>query len=103
MYKITEAGGTEHYSETIVPIRVGNNGCYVRPKAGQEVDGFVGKVALATEDGYTVVDTVFVLPEHTLRGGETEATYEHVEGAAHIAELGEANEVLSVLLGGNVE
>lgn len=85
MYRIIETGGAEHLSDTIVPIRVAKNGCYVRAK--DDPDGFTGKIQVDTEDGQSLMDKVFVLPGKTLTGSEPEAIYREDYGMPVINEL----------------
>ncbi len=115
MYRITETGGEEHISDTIVPIRL-KNGCYVAAK-GEAVEGFTGKIpstreepvrdADGNETGETIevntpIDQPFVLPGKTMKGNEPEATYAEESAVPVIAELeGDLEQAYELLYGGD--
>lgn len=111
MYRITETNGTEHLSDTIVPITVSKSGCYVRKD--EDPDGFTGKVPHTYEsenpetgeieivEGF--IDQPFVLPNKRLTGTEPEATYVEEPAVPTIIELeGDLEQAYELLYGGDV-
>lgn len=110
MYKITETKtGTEHLSDTCIPIRLSASGSYTTPRKGETAQGFVGKVPyiyqrpvypvgedgaedmsaepIGVEDVEGYKDQPFVLPGQTMRGDEPEATYAEISAVPEIQEL----------------
>lgn len=78
-YVVIQNGEVIGASDTIVHIFFGENGAYQECPQGK-ADGFCVKLPkeFILEDGTTEtvrVDTVFVLPGHTLQGNEMEAEY----------------------------
>ena len=85
MYAVKQDGAFAGYADSIVPIRLHSNGCYV-PCEEAEADGFCAKMAvtLTDEDGkeyQALSDTVFRLAGKLLKGTEPEGSYEEM-GAA---------------------
>ena len=111
MYMINTSDGQRYYSNTIIPICVSANGCYITTR-DNDPDGFVGKIRIKyeqeDEEGtmQTIVslsDTVFVLPGHTLKGIEPEAEYTPIEEATlMLTELEEGLETAYKLLYGEI-
>ena len=78
-YEVIQNGKVIGTSDTIVHIFFGENGAYQECPADM-ADGFCVKLpkVFELEDGTTEtasVDTVFVLPGHTLRGDEPAGEY----------------------------
>jgi hypothetical protein len=102
MYKVISGGETVGYSDTIVFIRLHENGCYV-PCDESEAEGFCAKTVfdwLNEETGETetrIDDFVYKFSEGGLHGSEPEGKIEQVSGALKIAE---ADKVVDILLGG---
>ena len=111
MYIINTSDGQRYYSNTIIPICVSANGCYIAAKDNNP-DGFVGKIRTEyeqeSEEGIkqtaiALSDTVFVLPGHTLKGIEPEAEYVPIEEATLIVtELEKDLETAYELLYGDI-
>lgn len=99
MYRI-KSNGTTGYSESIVYIKLADNGCYV-PCERDEADGICVKTPITyeTDDGEvrTVSDTVFKTKDDGLHGTEPSAEVEELLGAVALAD---ADEVVNILLGG---
>ena len=102
MYRIISNGTTE-YSESIVYIKLADNGCYI-PCAREEAEGICVKIPVTheTEDGEmrTVSDTVFKTKDDGLNGTEPSAEVEELLGAVALAD---ADEVVNILLGGEIK
>lgn len=101
MYKVTVEGAFAGYSDTATYIKVAGNGAYV-PCDPAEAAGVCVKLPYehTDEDGNkvkTVEDIVFHFPGRELLGMEQEATLEETSGPLI---LGEAEEVVNILLGG---
>lgn len=85
MYAVSKEGVFVGYADSVVSIRLHENGSYV-PCADDEADGFCAKMAVSMkdEDGneyHSLSDTVFCLAGHELRGTEPVGSYEEM-GAA---------------------
>ena len=81
MYRVIVDGEPDRYSETLVYIKLANNGCYV--PCEQEAEGFCVKLPYEyiDDDGelvQTVIDTVFALFEGALTGTEPVGSVEEV-------------------------
>ena len=101
MYAVKKEGVFAGYADSIVPIRLHSNGCYVPCKEDQ-AEGFCAKMAvtLTDKDGkeyQALSDTVFHFAGHTLKGTEPEGSYEEM-GAA--LPLTDAENAAKILLGG---
>ena len=99
MYKVTVEGAFAGYSDTVVYVKVAENGSYV-PCGPAEAGGVCVKLPYehTDEDGNTVKtaeDIVF-----KLLGFEQEATLEETSGALLVEQ---AEEVINILTGGNSE
>lgn len=105
MYQIKQNGEAVGYSDTVVFIRLHENGCYV-PCDETEAEGFCVKVAIDYTDEETgetmtrLEDFVYNFAEDGLLGIEPTATLEQVSGTLMIAE---ADKILNILLGGAEE
>ena len=91
MYAVKQDGAFAGYADSIVPIRLHSNGCYV-PCKEAEADGFCAKMAvtITDEEGtehQVLSDMVFHLAGYTLKGTALPLT--DAETAAKIL-LGEA-------------
>lgn len=85
MYKITDNNGVEYLSDALRFIKLSDNGCYV----SEEVDpsGFVGVVRTDIDGETFLLNKVFVFPGKTMKGDESQATYEETAGAPIIVTL----------------
>ena len=100
MYAVKKEGTFAGYADSIVLIRLHNNGCYVLCEEA-EAEGFCAKMAvtLTDEDGkeyQALSDTVFRLAGKLLKGTEPEGSYEEM-GAA--IPLTDAENAINILLG----
>ena len=98
MYAVKQDGTFSGYADSIVPIRLHNNGCYV-PCKETEADGFCAKMAVAItdEDGndnHVLSDMVFHLTGHTLKGTEPEGSYEEMGAALPLTDAEIAAKIL---------
>jgi hypothetical protein len=103
MYKVTSGGEVIGYSDSVVFIRLYGNGCYV-PCDVAEAEGVCVKLPYecTDENGNTIKSTediVFKYQGGKLLGIEREAELEETSGALLIEQ---AEEVISILLGGNI-
>lgn len=101
MYAVKQDGTFAGYADSIVPIRLHDNGCYVPCKEDQ-AEGFCAKMAvtITDEEGNeyrTLTDTVYRTEGRTMKGTEPVGTYEQhgaavplTEAEAALAELEEA-------------
>ena len=85
MYAVKQDGAFAGYADSIVPIRLHGNGCYVPCKEDQ-AEGFCAKMAvtITDEEGNeyrTLTDTVYRTEGRTMKGTEPVGTYEQ-QGAA---------------------
>lgn len=90
MYAVKQDGAFAGYADSIVPIRLHGNGCYV-PCKEAEAEGFCAKMAvtLTDEDGkeyQALSDTVFRLAGKLLKGTEPEGSYEEMGAAVPLTE-----------------
>lgn len=98
MYAVKQDSTFAGYADSIVPIRLHDNGCYVPCKKDQ-AEGFCAKMAvtLTGEDGneYQVLsDMVFHLAGHTLKGTEPEGSYEEMGAAMPLTDAETAAKIL---------
>ena len=98
MYVVKQDGAVAGYADSIVPIRLHGNGCYVPCKEDQ-ADGFCAKMAvtLTDEDGkeyQALADTVFHFIGHTLKGTEPEGSYEEMGAALPLTDAETAAKIL---------
>lgn len=105
MYAIKSGGEVVGYSDTLVHIRLHENGCYV-PCAEAEAEGFCVKTAIDRTDAETgetttfLEDFVYTLADGGLLGIEPVGSVEAVSGTLMLAEN---DKVLEILLGGAAE
>ena len=98
MYAVKQDGAFVGYADSIVLIRLHNNGCYV-PCKEAEADGFCAKMAvnIIDEEGtehQVLSDTVFHLTGHTLKGTEPEGSYEEMGAALPLTDAETAAKIL---------
>lgn len=98
MYAVKQDGAFAGYADSIVPIRLHGNGCYV-PCKEAEAEGFCAKMAvmLTDEDGkeyQTLADMVFHFIDHTLKGTEPEGSYEEMGAALPLTDAETAAKIL---------
>ena len=105
MYKITSDGAVVGYSDTVVYIKLHENGCYI-PCEKEEAEGFCVKTAIYFTDEETsekmtrLEDFVYRLTEDGLNSVEPMGELEDVSGTLMLAE---SDKVLDILLGGVAE
>lgn len=90
MYAVKQDGAFAGYADSVVPIRLHGNGCYV-PCEENQAEGFCAKkvVTLTDEDGkeyQALSDTVFRLAGKLLKGTESEGSYEEMGAAVPLTE-----------------
>lgn len=100
MYAVSKEGAFVGYADSVVSIRLHENGSYV-PCADDEADGFCAKMAreLTTEDNESItgmVDTVYCFNEKVMHGGEPIGSFEQINGAA---QLMNSENVVTALVG----
>ena len=98
MYAIKSGGKVVGYSDTVVYVRLHENGCYV-PCDEAEAGGFCAKMAvtLTDEDGkeyQALSDTVFRLAGKLLKGTEPEGSYEEMGAAIPLTDAETAAKIL---------
>ena len=98
MYAVKQDGAFVGYADSIVLIRLHNNGCYV-PCKETEADGFCAKMAvnMMDEEGIenqVLSDMVFHLTDHTLKGTEPEGSYEEMGAALPLTDAETAAKIL---------
>ena len=82
MYKVN-SNGNVYFADTVLPIIVADNGCYILSK--EDTGGVVAKISVETEDGRQLSDKVFRTRENGLHGTEPLCTYEQISGAQMMA------------------
>ena len=82
MYKVN-SNGNVYFADTVLPIIVAENGCYILSK--EDTGGVVAKISVETEDGTQLADKVFRTRENGLHGTEPLCTYEQISGAQMMA------------------
>lgn len=98
MYAVKQDGAFAGYADSVVPIRLHDNGCYV-PCKETEADGFCAKMAVTIRDEegiehQVLSDIVFHLADHTLKGTEPEGSYEQMGAALPLADAENAAKIL---------
>lgn len=98
MYAVKQDGAFVGYADSIVLIRLHDNGCYV-PCKETESDGFCAKMAvnMMDEEGIenqVLSDMVFHLTDHTLKGTEPEGSYEEMGAALPLTDAETAAKIL---------
>lgn len=100
MYAVSKEGVFVGYADSVVSIRLHENGSYV-PCADDEADGFCAKMAreLTTEDDESItgmVDTVYCFNGKVMHGDEPIGSFEQINGAA---QLMNSENVVTTLVG----
>jgi hypothetical protein len=101
MYKVT-VNGTDDYSDSLTPIRLAENGCYV-PCSLEEAEGVCVRLPITVtqtaEDG---TETQVIIPSETvfrttgkLHGTEPQATIEKIEGSVLLDAAQKSRDALS--------
>lgn len=98
MCAVKQDGTFAGYADSIVPIRLHGNGCYV-PCEENQAEGFCAKMAvmLTDEDGkeyQALADTVFHFIGHTLKCTEPEGSYEQMGAALPLTDAETAAKIL---------
>lgn len=98
MYAVKQDGAFAGYADSVVPIRLHGNGCYV-PCKEAEAEGFCAKIAVAMtdEDGkeyQALSDMVFRLAGKLLKGTEPEGSYEEMGAALPLTDAENAAKIL---------
>lgn len=98
MYAIKKDGVFFGYADSIVFIRLHENGCYV-PCEENQAEGFCAKVALTKRDSdgiehHVLRDTVFHFLGYTLVGAEPEGSYEQIGAAIPLTDAETAAKIL---------
>lgn len=98
MYAVKQNGTFAGYADSIVPIRLHSNGCYVPCKEDQ-AEGFCAKMAvtLTDEDGneyQALSDMVFHFTGHMLKGTEPEGSYDEMSAALSLTDAETAAKIL---------
>lgn len=88
MYAVSKEGAFSGYADSVVSIRLHENGSYV-PCADDEADGFCAKMAreLTTEEDESItgmVDTVYCFNGKVMHGDEPIGSFEQINGAAQL-------------------
>ena len=82
MYQV-KSNGSVYYAETVLPVDVADNGCYILSEG--DTGGVVAKISVETEEGRQLADKVFRTRENGLHGTEPLCTYEQISGAQMMA------------------
>lgn len=90
MYAVSKEGAFVGYADSVVNIRLHENGSYV-PCAEGEAQGFCAKMAVPMEDEdgneyHGLSDTVFCLAGHELSGTEPVGSYEEMVAAVPLTD-----------------
>ena len=88
MYAVSKEGAFGGYADSVVSIRLHENGSYV-PCADDEADGFCAKMAreLTTEDDESItgmIDTVYCFNGKVMHGDEPIGSFEQINGATQL-------------------
>ena len=88
MYAVSKEGVFVGYADSVVNIRLHENGSYI-PCAESEAHGFCAKIAreLTTEDEESItgmVDTVYCFNGKVMHGDEPIGSFEQINGAAQL-------------------
>ena len=98
MYAVKKEGVFTGYADSIVLIKLHNNGCYV-PCEEAQAEGFCAKMAVTLTDEYgkehqALPDVVFHFAGHTLKGTEPEGSYEEMGAALPLTDAENAAKIL---------
>lgn len=103
MYAVSKEGAFVGYADSVVNIRLHENGSYV-PCADDEADGFCAKMAVPMKDEsgneyHGLSDTVFCFAGRELRGTEPVGSYEEMCAAIPLTEAESAVGAVVALTG----
>lgn len=103
MYAISKEGAFAGYADSVVSIRLHENGSYA-PCADDEADGFCAKMAVPMKNKsgneyHGLSDTVFCLAGHELSGTEPVGSYEEMGAAVPLTEAENAVGAVVALTG----
>lgn len=103
MYAVSKDGAFVGYADSVVSIRLHENGSYV-PCADDEADGFCAKMAVPMKDKagneyHALSDTVFCLEGHKLSDTEPVGSYEEMGAAVPLTESKNAVGAVVALMG----
>jgi hypothetical protein len=103
MYAVSKEGIFVGYADSVVNIRLHENGSYV-PCADYEADGFCAKMAVPMKDEsgneyHGLSDTVFCLAGHELSGTEPVGSYEEMGAAVPLTDAESAKATVTALAG----
>lgn len=98
MYAVKQDGAFAGYADSIVPIRLHGNGCYI-PCKEAEAEGFCAKMAVTITDKegtehQVLSDMVFHLAGYILKGTEPEGSYEEMGAALPLTDAETAAKIL---------
>lgn len=98
MYAVKQDGTFAGYADSIMPIRLHGNGCYV-PCKEAEAEGFCAKMAVTITDRegtehQVLSDRVFHLAGYTLKGTEPKGSYEEMGAALPLTDAETAAKIL---------
>lgn len=98
MYAVSKEGIFAGYADSVVSIRLHENGSYV-PCNEVEAQGFCAKMAVPMKDEsgneyHDLSDTVFCLAGHELSGKEPVGSYEEMGGAVPLTDAEQAAKIL---------
>ena len=98
MFVVKQDGVFAGYADSIVPIRLHSNGCYVPCKEDQ-AEGFCAKMAvtITDEEGtehQVLSDMVFRFAGKLLKGTEPEGSYEEMGAALPLTDAETAAKIL---------
>ena len=90
MYIVTREGTFDGYADSVIPIKLHQNGCYV-PCGESEAEGFCAQKAVTRTDEEgneyrTLTDTVYRTKGHTMKGTEPVGSYEQHGAAVPLTE-----------------
>lgn len=98
MYAVKQDGTFAGYADSIMPIRLHGNGCYI-PCKEAEAEGFCAKMAVTITDKegtehQVLSDMVFHLAGYILKGTEPEGSYEEIGAALPLTDAETAAKIL---------
>ena len=98
MYAVKQDGVFAGYADSIVLIRLHDNGCYVPCKEDQ-AEGFCAKMAVTIKnkkekENQALSDTVFRLAGKLMKGTEPEGSYEEMGAALSLTDAETAAKIL---------
>ena len=98
MYAVKQDGTFAGYADSIMPIRLHGNGCYI-PCKEAEAEGFCAKMAVTITDKegterQVLSDMVFHLAGYIMKGTEQEGSYEEIGAALPLTDAETAAKIL---------